>query len=313
MENRSWLWRKKSSEKSPGETESSGSVSSHSERFSDDQVYCETVSSEGLQRQPYRFKVAYDKLVIASGSEPLTFNINGVKEHASFLREVQHAQEIRKKLLLNLMLSENPVKDISGAVSSAGAGLQQLSLQQEISAPPAGDNPAVIIPSHMQVPTPDCSHLSFGSFGPGNSAGFSASFLSKTLKSISDEASTAPDDSSVEHLDSRNHETSKENVGPPSSSQPEVLKQDGAVEATHGYQYPLPSSQLSYVIESATQVNAAGYSYSQTHSQMQSLSSFSSVLISTPLPLRWSERRMRMSRLDPSGSPMMSSRRRVGL
>lgn len=95
------------------------------------------------------------------------------------------------------------VKDISGAVSSAGAGLQQLSLQQEITAPPAGDNPAVIIPSHMQVPTPDCSHLSFGSFGPGNSAGFSSSFLSKTLKSISDEASTAPDDSSVEHLDSR--------------------------------------------------------------------------------------------------------------
>ncbi|KAJ8629118.1 hypothetical protein MRB53_022441 [Persea americana] len=72
------------------------------------EVYCETVSSEGLPRQPYRFKVAYDKLVIASGSEPLTFNINGVKEHASFLREVNHAQEIRKKLLLNLMLSENP-------------------------------------------------------------------------------------------------------------------------------------------------------------------------------------------------------------
>ncbi|TKY73781.1 Filament plant protein 3 [Spatholobus suberectus] len=39
MDRRSWLWRRKSSEKSPGETESSGSVSSHSERFSDDQVY----------------------------------------------------------------------------------------------------------------------------------------------------------------------------------------------------------------------------------------------------------------------------------
>lgn len=39
MDRRSWLWRRKSSEKSPsGETESSGSVSSHSERFSDDQV-----------------------------------------------------------------------------------------------------------------------------------------------------------------------------------------------------------------------------------------------------------------------------------
>lgn len=39
MDRRSWLWRRKSSEKSPsGETESSGSLSSHSERFSDDQV-----------------------------------------------------------------------------------------------------------------------------------------------------------------------------------------------------------------------------------------------------------------------------------
>ncbi|KAL2521263.1 Filament-like plant protein 3 [Forsythia ovata] len=38
MDRRSWLWRRKSSEKSPGETESSGSISSHSERLSDDQT-----------------------------------------------------------------------------------------------------------------------------------------------------------------------------------------------------------------------------------------------------------------------------------
>ncbi|PSS21315.1 Filament-like plant protein [Actinidia chinensis var. chinensis] len=38
MDRRSWLWRRKSSEKSPGETESSGSLSSHSERFFDDQA-----------------------------------------------------------------------------------------------------------------------------------------------------------------------------------------------------------------------------------------------------------------------------------
>ncbi|KAF8405715.1 hypothetical protein HHK36_007792 [Tetracentron sinense] len=37
MDRRSWLWRRKSSEKNPGETESSGSISSHSERYSDDQ------------------------------------------------------------------------------------------------------------------------------------------------------------------------------------------------------------------------------------------------------------------------------------
>ncbi|KAK9268099.1 hypothetical protein L1049_010538 [Liquidambar formosana] len=72
------------------------------------EVYCETVGNVGLPYDPYRFKVAYDKLVIAAGAEPLTFGIKGVKEHAFFLREVNHAQEIRKKLLLNLMLSENP-------------------------------------------------------------------------------------------------------------------------------------------------------------------------------------------------------------
>ena len=71
-------------------------------------MYCETVSNGGLPQEPYHFNVAYDKLVIAAGAEPLTFGIKGVKEHAYFLREVNHAQEIRKKLLLNLMLSENP-------------------------------------------------------------------------------------------------------------------------------------------------------------------------------------------------------------
>ncbi|KAI4296640.1 hypothetical protein L6164_036584 [Bauhinia variegata] len=72
------------------------------------EVYCEAVNNGGLPREPYRFKVAYDKIVIAAGAEPLTFGIKGVKEHAFFLREVHHAQEIRKKLLHNLMLSENP-------------------------------------------------------------------------------------------------------------------------------------------------------------------------------------------------------------
>ena len=75
------------------------------------QVYCTTVSGEGLPSDPYHFKIAYDKLVIASGADPLTFNIKGVKENAIFLREVSHAQEIRRKLLTNLMLSENPGND----------------------------------------------------------------------------------------------------------------------------------------------------------------------------------------------------------
>ncbi|KAL9329295.1 hypothetical protein ACSQ67_004298 [Phaseolus vulgaris] len=72
------------------------------------EVYCEAVNNGGLPREPYQFKVAYDKLVIAAGAEALTFGIKGVTENAFFLRDVNHAQEIRKELLLNLMLSENP-------------------------------------------------------------------------------------------------------------------------------------------------------------------------------------------------------------
>ncbi|KAF7015279.1 unnamed protein product [Triticum aestivum] len=73
------------------------------------EVYCTVAAGdEQLPTNPYRFRVAYDKLVIASGAEPLTFNIKGVQDNAIFLREVNEAQQIRRKLLTNLMLSENP-------------------------------------------------------------------------------------------------------------------------------------------------------------------------------------------------------------
>ncbi|KAL8204471.1 hypothetical protein R6Q57_010094 [Mikania cordata] len=68
MDRRSWLWRRKSSEKSTGETESSGgSVSSHSERFSDDQVYLNQ-NSQSLEvasiadQQSHVVKTLSDKL-----------------------------------------------------------------------------------------------------------------------------------------------------------------------------------------------------------------------------------------------------------
>jgi NADH dehydrogenase FAD-containing subunit len=50
------------------------------------------------------------KLAIATRAEHLTIGIKAVYGNAFFLREVHHAQEIRKKLLLSLMLSENPGK-----------------------------------------------------------------------------------------------------------------------------------------------------------------------------------------------------------
>lgn len=49
--------------------------------------------------------------MVACGAEASTFGIQGVLENAIFLREVHHAQEIRRKLLLNLMLSDTPGKN----------------------------------------------------------------------------------------------------------------------------------------------------------------------------------------------------------
>ncbi|KAG2320188.1 hypothetical protein Bca52824_013401 [Brassica carinata] len=62
------------------------------------EVHCETVTDRLSTVKPWKFKIAYDKLVLACGAEASTFGINGV----------HHAQEIRRKLLLNLMLSEVP-------------------------------------------------------------------------------------------------------------------------------------------------------------------------------------------------------------
>ncbi|KAJ7959832.1 Internal alternative NAD(P)H-ubiquinone oxidoreductase [Quillaja saponaria] len=71
-------------------------------------VNCQTVTEGSDSLDPWRFSIAYDKLVVSLGAQASTFGIRGVKEHAIFLREVHHAQEIRRKLLLNLMLSDVP-------------------------------------------------------------------------------------------------------------------------------------------------------------------------------------------------------------
>ncbi|CAI9106988.1 OLC1v1006249C2 [Oldenlandia corymbosa var. corymbosa] len=76
--------------------------------FENHVVNCQTVTDGVDTLPPWDFKISYDKLVIASGADASTFGIKGVKEHAIFLREVHHAQEIRRRLLLNLMLSDVP-------------------------------------------------------------------------------------------------------------------------------------------------------------------------------------------------------------
>uniref|UniRef100_A0A7I4C3B7 NADH:ubiquinone reductase (non-electrogenic) n=1 Tax=Physcomitrium patens TaxID=3218 RepID=A0A7I4C3B7_PHYPA len=80
---------------------------------SNHEVHCESVyDGDTGTAGGEKFKIAYDKLVIATGAEATTFGIAGVHEHAIFLRDVKNAIDIRSKLMLNLMACEIPGTDI---------------------------------------------------------------------------------------------------------------------------------------------------------------------------------------------------------
>lgn len=52
-----------------------------------------------LGQEPKAFTLDYDKLVIGVGSYSNTFGIPGVKEFAFFLKDVQDARRIRKRVI----------------------------------------------------------------------------------------------------------------------------------------------------------------------------------------------------------------------
>ncbi|KAI8074306.1 FAD/NAD(P)-binding domain-containing protein [Gilbertella persicaria] len=56
-----------------------------------------SIDEDGLERR--QFSLDYDKLVIAVGAYSRTFGIPGVKEHACFLKEVNDARRIRKRVI----------------------------------------------------------------------------------------------------------------------------------------------------------------------------------------------------------------------
>jgi hypothetical protein len=72
-----------------------------------------------------------------------------------------------------LFLCLSSVEDSSADVSAAAENFQSLSLHNdELAAKKsAEDNPAVIIPDHLQVTNTECVKLSFGSFGSGAFSG----------------------------------------------------------------------------------------------------------------------------------------------
>jgi len=87
--------------------------------------------------------------------------------------------------------------DLNGDVSTTTTQFDHLTLHEGPKL--SDDNPAVIIPDHLQVSNADCAHLTFGSFVSGT---LDASLTAKPLDNHGDVA-TVPDDDSIDQSDGR--------------------------------------------------------------------------------------------------------------
>ena len=86
------------------------------------------------------------------------------------------------------------------------ANLERLNLQRDDQGTePEEDNPSVVIPNHLQLHTPECLNLSFGSFGSANNASLSGPgpYTSRPLKSNLEDTSVATDVSTIGSSDAR--------------------------------------------------------------------------------------------------------------
>ncbi|XP_021313681.1 uncharacterized protein LOC110434200 isoform X3 [Sorghum bicolor] len=195
---------------------------------------------------------------------------------------------------------DNEVEISNVDAESAAANFQHLSLQNEdtVATKSAEDNPAVILPDHLQAANADCAHLSFGSFESGAFSGLLSSKVPKG--SLEDNEVHIPDESpSVNRIDVRNQDyydndalnssanedvetrigTNMDNIDGPSVSESDVLRQ-GAIDVP-GLQYELPSVS-SHAYSNTTQ--PITMEDPQGNTQAQPLSHFSGLLQANTLP-----------------------------
>ncbi|KAK9096058.1 hypothetical protein Sjap_021555 [Stephania japonica] len=117
MDRRSWLWRRKSSEKSPGETESSGSISSHSERYSDDQEALRASPNSNAHSPEVTSKAAI------GGSPEVTSKatIGGEEENG----DLKKLKEKLSAALSNISAKEELVKQHAKVAEEAVSGWEK--------------------------------------------------------------------------------------------------------------------------------------------------------------------------------------------
>lgn len=190
---------------------------------------------------------------------------------------------------------QHEAEDFDEELSSATANLQHLSLhKEEHGATSTEENPAVIIPGHLQVTNADCSHLSFGSFGSGVGAsvhGACSSNPAKTNLEVTGTENASP----VDYSDTRNPEyysseqlrtpsddgispitgASSRNYDIASTSQPEFSRDDTSI-SEEPRQYNIPSVS-SYAFSGTMQPDDAAYNRAQANTQMQNLAPLTSL------------------------------------
>ena len=67
-----------------------------------------TVRCESLLSKEVQYDIAYDYLAVGIGCLPSTFQVPGVMEHALFLKELEDAREIRRRIISNFELALEP-------------------------------------------------------------------------------------------------------------------------------------------------------------------------------------------------------------
>ncbi|XWS15132.1 hypothetical protein CRYUN_Cryun35bG0067700 [Craigia yunnanensis] len=154
MEKRKWLWKRKSSERSPGETESSGSISLHSERYSDDQEAFKASPNNNTQSPEVSSKASANSEDVNDSIRSLTEKLSAalvnisakedlVKQHAKVAEEaiagwekaenevVVLKQKLEAAVQQNSAL-EDRVSHLDGALKECVRQLRQAREAQEL-------------------------------------------------------------------------------------------------------------------------------------------------------------------------------------
>ncbi|XP_057973505.1 filament-like plant protein isoform X2 [Malania oleifera] len=131
MERRKWLWKRKSSEKSPGETESSGSISSLSERYSDDQEAFKASPNNNTQSPEVTSKAAAGSEEVNDSVRILTDKLSAALLNVSAKEDlVQQHVKVAEEAVAGWEKAENEVEVLKQRLDAAAQ--QNLALEDRV-------------------------------------------------------------------------------------------------------------------------------------------------------------------------------------